>query len=101
MPPYANAVLVLSVVVAALAVTRVTRLITEDRILVGLRQWVVRRWGEDSAQSYFVHCPWCVSIYVGLGLMTPAVLWPTKWTILAFSFLAASMVAGLLLDRKE
>lgn len=101
MSPYAIGVLALSVVVAALAVARVTRLITEDRVLVGLRQWVVRRWGEDSTQSYFVHCPWCVSIYVGLAFMPAAVLWPTKWVVAACSFLAASMVTGLLLDRKE
>lgn len=101
MPPYANAVLVLSVVVAALAVARLTRLVTEDQILVGFRQWVVRRWGEDSSMSYLVHCPWCVSIYMGLGVMTTAVLWPNKWVIMSFAFLAASMVTGLLLDRKE
>lgn len=101
MSPYDIGVLALSIVVAALAVARITRLVTEDQIAVGLRRWVVQRWGEDSAASYLVHCPWCVSIYVGLGVMPPAVLWPNKWVIMGFAFLAASMVTGLLLDRKE
>jgi hypothetical protein len=63
--------------VYALAVARVTRIITADKITEGLRgrviRWADRRAGIDPADpfaptpllSYFVTCPWCVSIYVG------------------------------------
>lgn len=91
----------LSMIVATLTVARATRLVTEDRVLVGLRQWVIRRWGEDGKMAYLVHCPWCVSLWLSLVAMPPAVLFPNIWVVAALSIGAASMVSGLLLDRKE
>lgn len=93
--------LVASLVVATLAVARVTRFLVDDYLANGYRRWVVNRFGEDSKMSYLVHCPWCTSMWVAPFVMVPAVLWPNKWVILAFSIPAASMVSGLLIDRKE
>lgn len=93
--------LVVSLVVAALAVARVTRFLTEDFLAVGYRRWVVKRWGEDSKMSYLVHCPWCTSIWVAIPLMPVAVLFPNVWVIGAFSILAASQLAGLMQNGKE
>jgi hypothetical protein len=91
-------VLLISLVLGVLAVARVTRLIVEDRVLVGLRQWVIRRWGEDSKPAYLILCPWCMSIWVSLPIMPVAVLFPNRWVVAALAILAASMVTGLLLD---
>lgn len=93
--------LVVSLVVAALAVARITRFLTEDFLAVGYRRWVVSRWGAESKMSYLVHCPWCISIWVALPLMPIAVVFPNLWVIGAFSILAASQVAGLMQNSKE
>ena len=93
--------LVVSLVVATLAVARVTRFLTEDFLTVGYRRWVVNRWGEDSKMSYLVHCPWCTSIWVALPVMPIAVLFPNLWVIGALSIPAASLVAGHLQTDKE
>lgn len=93
--------LVLSLIVATLAVARITRLFTEDELLVGYRRWVIRRWGEDGKMAYLVHCPWCTSIWVSAPIMPPAILWPSKWLIAALLIPAGSMVTGLLLTKKE
>lgn len=101
MSPYAIGVLVISLVVAFLAVARLSRLVTEDSLLIGLRRRVVKRWGAESKATYLVHCPWCMSIWISALVMPIAVIFPNVWVIAALSVPAASMVAGLLLDRGE
>lgn len=103
MHPYAIGVLLISLVLAHLAVARVTRVLVEDRIAVRLRQWVVRKWGEAGKMAYLFHCPWCMSLWVSLLIMPPAALWPDpdnplNWFIAVLAVPAGSMVAGLLLD---
>ena len=88
--------IVVSLVVAALAVARITRLLTEDFLTVGYRRWVVTRWGPESKMSYWVHCPWCTSVWIAAPVMPVAVLFPNVWVIAAFAIPAASHVAGLL-----
>jgi len=63
-------------VIVALAVTRVTRLIVADRIMLFLRRWVINTWGEDSSAAYLVHCRACASIWVAV----PAAI---GWTFLS------------------
>jgi hypothetical protein len=90
-------------VVDALAVARITRLIVEDRVPFGpLREAVRRRAfaaskpdGPGDKDPYFVElleCPWCASIWVGLGVLLVRRL--PGWRPLA-QILAASEVAGL------
>jgi hypothetical protein len=93
--------LILSLVVAMLAVSRLTMLLVDDKLTVGYRQWVVRKWGEESMISYLVHCPWCTSIWVAIPIMPVAVLLPNVWTIAALSIPAASLVAGLLSKARD
>lgn len=92
-------VLVVSLIVGALAVARITRLLVEDKIMVGYRQWVTQKWGPDSWPAYFAHCPWCTSYWVAIPIMVTATLFPYPWVIAIFAPWAASMVAGCLLDR--
>jgi len=88
-------------VVAALAVARITRLLVDDQLTISYRQRVNRKWGDSSWQSYLAHCPWCTSFWIALLIMPPAVIWPNKWVTAGLAVAAASMVTGLLLDRKE
>lgn len=92
-------VLLLSLIVATLAVARITRLLVEDKIMVGYRQWVVKKWGAESWPTYFAHCPWCTSFWVAVPVMPIATLFPYPWIVAIFAPWAGSMVAGLLLDR--
>lgn len=86
----------ISLVVAALAVARITRFLVEDFLTNGYRRWVVNKWGDESLMSYLVHCPWCTSMWVGIPIMPVAVIWPNVWVVSVLSIPAASMVSGLL-----
>lgn len=94
-------VLILSLAVAMLAVTRVSMFIVNDQLTVGLRRWVVRRWGEASMPTYLIHCNWCISIWVAAPIMMVAGLFPHPWVIAILSIPAASLAAGLLSQLRE
>lgn len=90
------------------ATTRLTRLITDDKITEGLRRWAVRRWGEQSLVAYLLFCPWCVSPYVAATVGVPTTLWGmnslawhVRLVLLALIIPTASYVAGYLLTREE
>jgi hypothetical protein len=91
-------VILLSTLLGLLAVARLTRLIVEDRVAIALRQWVVRKWGEDSKPAYFIHCPWCTSLWISTPVMAVASLYPNRWVVAGLAILAGSMITGLLLD---
>lgn len=104
---YAMCVLIVSLVVATLAVARLTVLLVDDQITNGYRRWVVNRWGENSLPSYLVHCPWCTSVWIAVLIMPVTTIlatrgewWPLRIMVAALAVPAASMVAGLLLDQK-
>ena len=92
--------LLISLVLAALAVVRVTRFLVEDRLALKYRTWATKKWGEESLAAYFVYCPWCTSIWVSLLIGPVAVLYPNKWVLAVLVVPAMSMVAGLILDRE-
>lgn len=93
--------IVLSLVVAVLAVARLTRLLTEDRLTIGYRRWVIAKWGPDGKASYLVHCVWCTSFWLALVIMPVAVLLPNRWTLAALAALGASYLVGLLHRLEE
>lgn len=93
--------LITSLLVAALAVARLTRLLVSDKLTVGIRQWVVRKWGPDSMASYLIHCPWCMSVWLAIPLMPVAALFPNRWVIAVLAIPAASYLAGFLANREE
>jgi hypothetical protein len=135
----------LDLAIDSLAVYRLTRLVTRDRVLRSARaRWIkasygvdidrrlrehrekngtlddktdVPKWaaetydwmeatadhewdqvvdGDDGAPmlAYLARCPWCVSIYVGLGVTIARLVAPRAWSLIARA-LAASAVAGL------
>ena len=97
---------VVLLVTGYLAVARITRLLTEDRLLVPYRRWIVNKWGEDSLTAYLAHCPWCTSMWVAMLIMpvtwvvidvlTPDFPWWLTIFAAAMSIPAASHVAGML-----
>lgn len=89
--------LLLTLITAALAVTRLARLVAEDVIMLPFRRWVLRTFGEEAFLTKLVHCaPWCMSMWLSV-LMPIAVFWPNRWSLAAFSIPAASMVAAIIL----
>jgi hypothetical protein len=87
-----------------LALARVTRLINVDEISDPLRIAIVRRWGSESMQAYFMQCPWCVSIWVGFATVAfPIWLTDLTWWMVPLLALGASQLTGLIaqLDQTE
>ncbi len=95
---------VVLLVLWVLALARLTRLVNADQITDPLRIAVARRWGENGYASYFLACPWCVSIWLGFAT-APFVLWLSdlRWWTLPLVALAGSEVTGFLAqaDRTE
>lgn len=102
-------VLIILLVLGILATARLTRLTVSDRLTAPIRRYVVNKWGAPSLQSYFIHCPWCMSMWWGTVVMLPSLIlpyffpWLGIWFMAALSVLVASHVTGLLarLDETE
>ena len=82
-------------IVDALAVHRLTKLVIADYITEPLREKVYEKFGDpaDSKISYLVTCPWCVSIYAGLGVVAARTIAPKVWRPLSYA-LAFSSFTG-------
>ena len=91
----------LVLIVAMLAIARISMLFVNDRLLLGFRQWVIKKWGQESLAAYLIFCNWCMSIWFAIPLMPIAVLFPNKWVLAAFSVPAASLVAGVISKVRE
>jgi hypothetical protein len=91
----------ITLAVGALAVHRLTRLAVEDEVTRPLREKITA-WAEGTAErkaapslSYFVTCPWCVSMYVAAGWAALTVTAPAA-AATAGAVLAWSSVTGVL-----
>jgi hypothetical protein len=91
----------------ALAVYRLAVLVTKDEITARLRVWLGRPWAisSDTGKSRvrwwafsLVICPWCISIWIGGGVVALTYLTPGVWQYPAAA-LAFSGVAGFLAER--
>lgn len=82
----------MNLLVDTLAVLRLTRLVTRDRITRRPRNWVWEHASEPIAG--LVDCPWCVSMYVAFGVVAARRFAPRAWSPIAAA-LAMSEVAGL------
>lgn len=92
----------LTVALTVLAVARVTRLLTADRILDRPRIAIMEQFGPDSMTAYWVTCPWCMSIYVGAAGAGAWAAWGTTTAYQAVTLaLAASHVTGWLATRED
>lgn len=84
----------------ALAVYRITRLIVSDTLFDEPRRALLERL--DASESPVagkmaegLDCPWCVSVWVGGGVLAFKASAPRAWRALSF-VLATSAVAGIL-----
>lgn len=76
------------------ATYRLTKLIMEDRITEDLRNAIYARFPRDSKISYFIGCPWCVSIWAGAVIFSLRKAHPDSADILS-GLLAASAATGI------
>lgn len=95
-----------TLILAALATARLTRVITQDRITLAPRKWALRRlvnrYGEDHLLPYLIVCDWCVSIYVGAGVTAAWVtVGETLWFQAPAAALALSYAAGFLASKED
>lgn len=84
----------MNVLIDALAVARLTRLVTEDTITEPLRE----RLSDRERLHYLITCPWCSSPYIAAGALLARRFAPGLWDPLA-RVLAFSEVAGLIAER--
>ena len=88
----------LDYVILALAVYRLTRLITTDTILEKVRERIWRRFPiHENGLGYLITCTWCTSIWTSSLVMSMYKI-STEPTIFFCGILALSAVAGLI-DR--
>lgn len=86
-------------VVYALAVYRLTRLVTADELTANLRERVLVRAQGRPMLAYLVTCPWCISIWIAAAWVLLATLAPpVAW--FAGAVLAFSAIAGLLAGKE-
>lgn len=81
-----------------LAVPSLTHLINKDLVTDWLRQWAYRRNdGAGSTLTYFLECPWCVSLWVALGTAWyPLLLTGWSWWLYPLLVLAVRYWTGVL-----
>ena len=87
----------MNLLVDALAVFRLTRLVTRDRILEPVR---ARAEAGPEWLRYLSGCPWCISIHAAVGVVVARRLAPKAWGPLA-EVLAFSAVAGLIAENLD
>ena len=101
MHDYINDLLMTGLWVLALA--RVTRLTVSDRHTDFLRIWAYKKSkGAETLLTYFVQCPWCVSMWLAFATLWPIyMLTGTDWRMYPLVALAGSYVVGILAENLE
>ncbi len=85
--------------VDALTTYRLTRLVVEDEIAAPLRDRIWKRWAPDRTKvGYLITCPWCVSVWVGAGVVAAGAVAPTAWRALS-RVLVLSALTGMVSQR--
>lgn len=87
-------------VILALAVFRLSRLITTDQIFEPLRNRIWR-WKDPSTQiGYLLTCNWCMSIWFASLTFICYTIVPTA-TLLFCTILALSAIAGIISNKLD
>lgn len=89
------------IILAAFIATRITRLVTADRVFQPLRDRIITRFGMGRPLTYWIHCPWCVGVWVSLAASVVVVFtapdgWPVSaWWLVPGLTAAYSWLCGL------
>lgn len=75
---------------------RLTRLLVEDDVLSRPRYWLAKR---SEWLGRLLSCPWCVSVWVGFGVVAARRLAPRAWGEVVAPALAVSAATGLVSER--
>lgn len=94
----------LSVLYDLFATYRLVTLIKDDKITEDIRNLVFRRFGEPDVPdphklSYFMGCPWCLSMYFAAIAVAGRRKWPRVWGPIAKG-LTFSALTGLLAESR-
>lgn len=89
----------ITLLVAALATARLTRLVTRDQITHGARRRALKRLDHDGMLAYLIVCDWCVSVYTG-SVVAAWMAWGPSWTLWPLAVLAFSYTAGWLASKE-
>lgn len=85
--------LLVSLLIDIAATYRLTKLILEDNIAEGFREFIFEHF-PNTKLSYFVTCPWCVSFWMGVAVFVLRRYYPQHADIFSGA-LAASAVTGV------
>lgn len=84
---------ILSLAVDIVATYRLTKLILDDKLTEDLRFLVFNKFPRESKISYFMTCPWCVSIWAGAAIFALRRVSPETADFVSGT-LAASAITG-------
>ena len=76
------------------AVYRLTKLVTDDKITEDLRDLIFEKFPKGSKIPYLITCGWCVSIWAAIAIFTLREISPTTANYVS-GILAASAVTGV------
>lgn len=85
-----------AIILGSLATFRVTRFIMEDRVFDAPRGYLFSK--NKDKLTYFLTCPWCISIWVGLIFALTYLFFPEIFLIATLS-LTFSAVTGILYSK--
>ena len=85
-------------IIYALAVYRVSRLIIQDEITDGPREWIFSKINPNGKIAYLLTCYWCVSFWVAIPLAILYITAPDGMMVAGLP-LAGSAVAGFISQK--
>ncbi len=81
-----------------IATYRLTKLVLEDKIAEDFREYIYEKFPRDSKISYFIGCPWCVSIWAAVVIFALRRIDPQVADIVS-GILTASALTGVAYTR--
>ena len=81
--------------VDVLATYRLTVLVIDDVITEPLREKIFEKHDpREHGWSYVLTCPWCASMWIGMGVMISRRVAPRKWDVVAKALAASAITAN-------
>ena len=81
-----------------IATYRLTKLVTDDKVLEDFRSYIYWKFPRESKISYFIGCPWCISIWAAAVIFALRRIDPEIANIVS-GILTASALTGVAYTR--